>query len=107
MDKEPQAQPIAEAIAAFAVNNSHREPPRAQETLKAITMVGTSPIFYKIPVNQALVDAIATSQYPPQPTIVQRFVPPVSNPNRYKSEGMRPLDNRRIVLQCFEAMRAL
>ncbi|KZP13939.1 hypothetical protein FIBSPDRAFT_797247 [Athelia psychrophila] len=104
---EPQAELIAEAIAAFVANNCHRVLPLAQETLLGITMVGASPIFYKIPITQALVTAVITAQYPAQPTIVQRFVPPVANPIHYMRDGMRPLDNRLIVFQCLETMRDL
>lgn len=107
MTYEPQAQLIAEAIAAFIANNRHRVLPLAQETLLGITMVGASPIFYKIPITLALVTAVVTAQYPAQPTIVQRFVPPVANPIHYARDGMRPLGNRLIVFQCLEAMRAL
>lgn len=70
-------------------------------------MVGTSLIFYKIPITRALITAVITAQYPAQPTIVQRFVPPVANPIHYARDGMRPLDNRLIVFECLEAMRAL
>ncbi|KAM6491707.1 hypothetical protein JOM56_012747 [Amanita muscaria] len=69
---------------------SYRVHPLAQETLLGITMVGASPIFYKIPITQALI----TAQYPAQLTIVQR-------------DGMRPLGNCLIIFQCLEAMRAL
>ena len=104
---EPKPQLIAEVIAAFVENNRFRVPPLPQQTFPAITMVGPCPIFYKIPVTQALVDALITSQYPVQPTIVQRLVPPVPDPNSYRRHGMNPLENRGIVFQCLEAMRAL
>ena len=107
MTYEPQAQLIAEAIAAFVANNRQRVLPLAQETLLGITLVGTSPIFYKIPITLALIAALITAQYPAQHTIVQRFVPPVANPIHYMRDGMRPLNNRLIVFQCLEAMRAL
>lgn len=98
---------IAEAIAAFVENNRLRRPPLAQETIYAITMVGTRPIFYKIPVTQALVDDLVTAQYPAQPTVVQRLVPPVPDPSAYMRHGMNRLVDRRIVFQCLEAMRAM
>ncbi|KIL62602.1 hypothetical protein M378DRAFT_80878 [Amanita muscaria Koide BX008] len=104
---EPKPRLIAEAIAAFVENNRLRVPPLPQKTFPAITMVGPCPIFYKIPVTQALVDALITAQYPPQPTIVQRLVPPVPDPSSYRRHGMNPLENRRIVFQCLEAMRGL
>ena len=63
-------------------------------------MVGAAPVFYRIPVTQALADALVTASYPEQ-TVVSKFVPPVPDPNRYADRGMRPLDNRR-----FEAFKA-
>ena len=104
---EPKPQLIAETIAAFVENNSRRVHPLPQQTFPAITMVGPCPIFYKIPVTQALVDALITAQYPTQPTIVQRLVPPVPDPISYGRRGMNPLENRGIVFQCLEAMRGL
>ena len=102
---EPKPQLIAETIAAFVQNNRLRVQP--QQTFPAITMVGPCPIFYKIPVTQALVDALITAQYPTQPTIVQRLVPPVPDPISYRRQGMNLLENRVIVFQCLEAMRGL
>ena len=80
MTYEPQTHLIAEAIAAFVANNRHHMHPLAQETLLGITIVGASAVFYKIPITQGLITAAITAQYPAQPTIVQRFVPPVANP---------------------------
>lgn len=70
---------------------------RSQQTFPAITIVGPCPIFYKIPVTQALVDTLITAQYPKQPTIVQRLVPPVPYPDLYSRHGLNPLENRAIV----------
>ncbi|KAM6501669.1 hypothetical protein JOM56_001646 [Amanita muscaria] len=64
---EPQAQLIAGAITAFVANNRHRVHPLAQETLLGITMVGASPIFYKIPITQALITAVITDSLPNTP----------------------------------------
>jgi hypothetical protein len=80
--------------------------------IPAITMTGTTPIFYRIPVTVALLRALATAQYPPaqypdEETVVLRFIPPVPNQGRYRLDGMRPLENRWIILQCFEAFKAL
>ena len=61
---EPKPQLVAEAIAGFVENNRLRAHPLSQKTFPAITMVGPCPIFYKIPVTQALVDALITAQYP-------------------------------------------
>lgn len=104
---EPKPQLIAAVIAAFVENNRLRGHPLLQQTFPAITMVGPCPVFYKIPVTQALVDALITSQYPAQPTVVQRLVPLVPDPDSYRRQGMNPLENRGIVFQCLEAMRGL
>ncbi|CAA7265002.1 unnamed protein product [Cyclocybe aegerita] len=101
---EPKAQLIASAIAAFVENNQLRVPPLAQRTLPAMTMVGSCPAFYKIPVTQSLVDALVTAQYPAESTVVQRLVPLVPNLNQYRRHGMNPLGNSRIVFQCLEAL---
>ena len=74
--------------------------------MPGITMIGTAPIFYRIPVSTQLLDALVTSTYPKEETVVFRFTPPVADEGAYFSEGMRPLDNRRVVLQCFEAFKA-
>ncbi|KAE9399338.1 hypothetical protein BT96DRAFT_858424 [Gymnopus androsaceus JB14] len=104
---EPILQLIAEAIAAFVENNRVMQPPLAQQIIPAMTMVGPRPIFYKVPVTQDLVSALVTGQYPAQPTVVQRLVPPVPEEEAYMIHGMNPLVDRRIVFQCLEAMRTL
>jgi len=70
-------------------------------------MIGTAPIFYRIPVTTALLQALATASYPQEETTVLKFIPPVPNQNRYRIDGMRSLDNRHIILQCFEAFKAV
>jgi len=68
-------------------------------------MIGTAPTFYKIPVTDEILISLATSQYPTQVTTVTKLVPPVPFPERLANDGMKPLVNRRIILQCFEAFR--
>ena len=63
------------------------------------------PIFYKIPVTTALVRAVQLGEYPTQETIVFAHLPPVPRPARRYSEGMKPLDNRRVVMSCYEAFK--
>ena len=70
-----------------------------------LTLTGTVPTFYKIPVTDTLLYSIITVQFPPQPTVVQRLIPPVPNITRLFKDGMRPLENRRIILQCLEAFK--
>ncbi|KAK0434545.1 uncharacterized protein EV420DRAFT_1653919 [Desarmillaria tabescens] len=106
---DPEPQLIAEAIAAFYQNNRGRalsgRPPLASKVFPGITMIGAVPIFYRIPTTAELVRCIETATYPPQATIVQRFVPLVPNLALYMVDGLVPLENRRIVMQCFEAFK--
>lgn len=105
--KDPEPQVIAEAIAAFALNNRKRErnldlPPRDTVIFPALTMVGTMPMFYKITVTRALSKAVRTGTYPEIGTRVLRYIPTLPRRN---SEGMRPLPNRLEILRCLEAFK--
>ncbi len=71
--------------------------------MPSIVMVHTSPIFFKITVTQTLSTHIRHGTYPPEETRVTYCYPPVPRPTR--SEGMRPLDNRRKILRCYEAYK--
>ncbi|KAF8804161.1 hypothetical protein BYT27DRAFT_7340435 [Phlegmacium glaucopus] len=108
-DFEPQL--VAEAIAAFHQNNGIRRlaglPKLAHKLMPGIVMIGTAAVFYLIPVTDTLVDAISTASYPANKTVVLQFVPRVPDSTHYvdRGKGMRPLENRRIVLQYFEAFK--
>jgi len=106
-NKDPEPQLIAEAIAAFNNNNAARIrdlklPPHESITFPAITLIGTSPAFYKIKVTKQLSEAVRNGTYPSSPTHVERYIPTL--PRRY-SEGMRPLSNRVEILKCYEAFK--
>jgi hypothetical protein len=107
--KDPEPQVIAEAIAAlsFAMNNMTRErrlnlQPRDSITFPALTMVGTTPAFYKVTVTSALSKAVQTGTYPETETRVLRYIPALP---RRSSGGMRPLPNRLEILRCLEAFK--
>jgi hypothetical protein len=68
-------------------------------------MVGTSPSFFKIPVTEELTQCVELGQFPTTPTIVTGHLPDIPRPKLRFSEGMRPLDNRRVILQCYEAFK--
>jgi len=106
---DPEPQLIAEAIAAFQQNNSLEspglQPPIQAKTIPGITMIGSTPTFYKITITQDLVQAVETGQYPANQTTVHKLVPPVDDPARLKQDGMRPLNNRAVILSCFEAFK--
>ncbi|PBK85186.1 hypothetical protein ARMGADRAFT_565846 [Armillaria gallica] len=107
--KNPEAQVIAEAVAAFQYNNAARDriglDPLDSMTIPAITMIGTRPVFYKIPVTQELSDAITTAQYPVSKTEVVKCV--VAPTSRRLSEGMEVPEFRQEVLQHYEAFRRM
>ena len=105
--KDPEPQVVAEAIAAYTLNNNVRVtslnlPPLASTTIPAITMVGTNPIFYKITVTAELSTSVQQGTYPATETRVLRYIPVL--PRRY-SLGMRPLENRVEILACLEAFK--
>jgi len=106
---DPEAQLIAEAIAAFQSNNKELVlaglPPIKQRLIPGIVMNGTAPVFYKILVTRDLADAVMFGVFPLTPTTVYFHVPVVPRPYGRSNEGMKPLDNRRIVLGCFEAFK--
>jgi len=62
-------------------------------------------VFYRIPVTSDLVRAVQLGEYPAQETVVYAHLPPVPRPAHRCSEGMVPLDNRKIVLSCYGAFR--
>jgi hypothetical protein len=74
--------------------------------MPGIVMVGTSPTFFKIPVTRTLSTHIRHGTYP-QETNVTYCHPPVPRPARRHSEGMKPLDNRREILRCYEAFKVI
>ncbi|KAF8265101.1 hypothetical protein EI94DRAFT_372050 [Lactarius quietus] len=108
---DPEPQLIAGAIAAFYQNNLHRKTAGKRmwnsQIISGIIMFGTVPTFYRIPVTADLVHAVQTGRHPVETTRVQRCVPPVPNQDAYIREGLIPLVNRYIVMQCYEAFKTL
>lgn len=109
---DPEPQLIAAAIAAFHGRNDTRIKAlgkpivgKSRRPVAGFTMRGTMPIFYRIPVTAELVQAVQLGEYPAQETVVYAHLPPVPRPAHRYSEGMKPLDNRRIVLSCFSAFQ--
>jgi hypothetical protein len=107
--KDPEPQLVAEAIAAFAENNRIRKrldrPRLYSKVIPGITMTGTAPTFYKIEVTVALEDCVVSGIYPPARTTVYVHYPKVPRREKFTAEGMKPLDNRRIILSCYEAFK--
>ncbi|KAF9061604.1 hypothetical protein BDP27DRAFT_1394213 [Rhodocollybia butyracea] len=105
----PHPQLIAKAIAAFQYTNSRRRQaglePIGNKVVLGIVMVGTLPTFFKIPVTQELEFGVMTGTFPDTPTVVTGHVPVVPRPHQMFSEGMKPLDNRQAILECYEAFK--
>ena len=73
--------------------------------IPAIIMIGTRPIFYKIPVTQALSDAVARAQYSAfQTTVFKCTVNPFS---RRQSNGMEAPEFRQDILKHYNAFKAV
>jgi len=104
---DPEAQLVAEAIAAFQANNATRQrdlffPPLKSYIFPGITMIGTFPRFYKIKITEELDQGVRFAHYPTMKTVIERHTPRVP---RRRSDGMRSLDNRVKILQCYEAFK--
>ena len=76
-------------------------------TFPGITLVGSTPTFYKITVTKGLMIALATGQYPEKSTNVEKFLPPVDNSLAFYQSGMKHLNDRAVVFQCFQAFKQL
>jgi len=100
----PEPALIASAIAAFQTNNRNRAtmglPTLDMMTIPCITIVGTRPHFYKVPVTQHLSDCVVTGQFPLQQTVVTCCGPPAP-PNAH--EDMRSADYRHTALRYYDA----
>jgi len=107
--KDPEPQVIAEAIAAFQYNNLARHrlglQPLETMTIPAITMIGTRPMFYKIPVTQQLSDAVISGQYPVNQTVVTACVSAPSSSRVI--EGMEVPETREEILKHYLAFKVM
>jgi hypothetical protein len=75
--------------------------------MPGIVMIGTSPVFFKIPVTRTLLTHVHHGSYPPEETCVTYCNPSIPRPSHRYSEGMKPLDNRHEILKCYEAFKAI
>ena len=104
-----EAHVVAEAIAAFQFNNEKRAA-RGQTamefmTIPCITMSGTTPTFYLVPVTVELSNAVMTAQYPTTQTRVLKCVTVVYQ--RRISDGMADGEFRKLALKRFIAFKSL
>ncbi|KAF8815663.1 hypothetical protein BYT27DRAFT_7230171 [Phlegmacium glaucopus] len=105
----PEPHLIAKAIATFQYNNRVRvrlgRPKLDSMTIPCITMIGTRPIFYLVPVTRKLSRAVAKGHYTAIPTVVKRCV--VVSDSRRLGEGMENPNFRQVALQHFAAFCTL
>jgi hypothetical protein len=103
---DPEPKVIAKAVAAFQENNKirikHGKESLEKMVIPCITLVGTFPVFYLVPVTEELNRGVEGGQYPGIETVVLKHAPRV--PGRI-SDGMKPVENRRKILQCLEAFK--
>ena len=98
---DPEPKVIASAIATFQYN-SRLQARLGKEKLDSmsipcITMSGTRPTFYVVPVTRELSKAVHTGQYPASTTLVKKCIVALNN---YRlSEGMESPGFRQVALQ--------
>ncbi len=99
---DPEPQLMANAVAAFAINERHSNDPDPNLKLDfpCLTMRGSYPTFYRITVSRALKNAFAAGEKPAQPTVVRRF-----NPIPPDDRMMNHLPYRREVVRCLSEFK--
>jgi hypothetical protein len=106
---DPAPKLIAQAIATFQRTNMRLSnmglPTLFQMDIQAITIFGTAPTFFEIYMTHDFLEAVERGSYPSQAATVRRLVPPVPQPALLEECGMRLLDNRAVILGCFEAFK--
>ena len=107
---DPEPQVVAEAIAAFQYNNRLRAvlalDPLDSMTIPCITMSGTRPTFYLVPVTAALSQAVISGQYPATATTVLKCATVLGHQRR-ASDGMINPEYRKLALRRFVAFKAV
>lgn len=107
---DAEAKVVAEAIAAFQFNNTKRGdiglPLLNSMTIPCITMSGTSPTFYLVPVTQDLSNAVIQGLYPATQTQVSKCVTVGTHAGR-PGKGMRDIEYRKLAFRGFLAFKTL
>jgi hypothetical protein len=100
---DPEAQ-VAEAIAAFAMNNLNRKRNAALLSpllIPCLNMVETTPAFHNIAVTAALSAVVQADTYPEIETRVLRYITALPCRNR----GNAPLPNRHEIVRCLQTFK--
>ena len=103
---DPIPSLIAAAVAAFDVANCGKYglPNHALPTfILGITLCGSWPTFFKIPISRDFVDVVACDGFrdivsPDSVIYVRAHSACVARPHKRLEEGMKPLDNRFLIL---------
>jgi hypothetical protein len=107
---QPEPRMIAGAIAAYQNNNRMREargmPAIDRMTIPCISMSGTQPTFYLVPVSSELNIAVMSGRNPYTATNVTKCVTTFGPHGRFR-EGMETTEYRRLAFQRFIAFRGL
>ncbi|KAG7091418.1 hypothetical protein E1B28_010454 [Marasmius oreades] len=105
-----EAQVIAEAIAAFQSNNDKRTrrwlDPLQSMTIPCITMIGTLPTFYLVPVTRELSAAVISGEYPATPTQVLQCRTELDS-DLDSEAGMEDIEYRQLAFKRFLAFKTL
>jgi len=108
---DPEPQVIAQAIAAFQWNNKERRhhglDPLDSMTIPCVTMSGTCPDFYLVPVTKALDNAVRQGRRPSVKTHVLRCETLATHEEYVGGTGMEDPQYRMLVLRRFLAFREL
>ena len=105
-NKDPEAQLIAQCIAAFDHNNQRRQedlyaPPLDVMEFPGMVLKGTRMWLYLVRVTRALSEAVANGEYPAATTVVRKC-----EPKGYKAPlGMWCRDYRQNAVRCLLAFQ--
>lgn len=101
-----EARMVIGAIATYQLNNNKRREmglhPLDAMTIPCITMVGTRPTFYLVPVTKMLSDAVISCQYPSDRTEVLKCEVASDHDG-----GMEAPEYRGVALQYYVAFKSL
>jgi len=103
-----EAQVIAEAIAAFQVNNKIynklQKEPIDEQNIPCITLLGTYPIFYLFKVTKQLADAVKKGISPSDRTVIESYKLPIESISF--ADAMLVQKHRMHILQCYIAFKS-
>ncbi len=107
MNTNPEAQVIAEAIAAFQENNKINarfdEPLSDEQLIPCITMLGTYPTFYLFNVTKKLADAVKNGEEPVEITHIERYK--INMQSMPLGDAMLICKHKLHIIQCYIALR--